>query len=378
MAVSSTCSIEDSHAPAARPLDQTQPIRMTDTDAIELILAGVDPAGGKLAQVYKNGRLLLVLPDDKQAAMKALRLYQPQRALAKAFVGLLKFGVAAGIHQYLLPGFSRSRSPVSLTPDFPCMASGSAGVMLGSPEHRVRRAIVSYRASTEWEVAKVAFGPGCWDVIHGEASALESLPEDTEAAPHLLGTHRGPDLALIRMPYFQGSVLNPGESSDAIAVLESWISGNPPVAMAELPEWPFIESALALHPATGGMVKQLSKLELTPAVRHGDFARWNLVRLEDNRLMTLDWEWGVARGMPGIDLVHYFAQDARLVDRLPPAEVVRSVGQALRSPECQRYLEKTGWHGNSQLAILASIAFTVGTKQQANEDVLSAAVAACL
>jgi hypothetical protein len=42
----------------------------------------------------------------------------------------------------------------------------------------------------------------------------------------------------------------------------------------------------------------------------------------------------------------------------------------LSNQECQAYLEKTGWGRDYKSAMLASIAFTVGTKQQANEEVL--------
>ena len=78
--------------------------------------------------------------------------------------------------------------------------------------------------------------------------------------------------------------------------------------------------------------------------------------------------------MAGIDLVHFFAQDARLVQGLAPAEVIRSVAQSLERPLCRAYLNQTGWGGETMLAILASIAFTVGAKQQANEEVLAAAM----
>jgi hypothetical protein len=264
---------------------------------------------------------------------------------------------------------------MEMKPAMPPCLPGTAGVMLGSPEHRVRRAIASYKTSNGWEVAKIAFGVDGWNVIRGEVEALNSLPERTLGAPTLLGLHRGDGISLMRMPYFQGTVLSPGESTDAIALLESWKSDMPMKLISKFPEWPAIESALSSYEQGPNILQKLSQKELRPVIRHGDFARWNLLRLTSGDLMVLDWEWGISSGLPGIDLVHFFAQDARLVQQLPPAEVVRSVEQSLDRPDCRQYLEKTGWDGEINLAILASIAFTVGAKQQANEEVLGAALA---
>jgi hypothetical protein len=60
------------------------------------------------------------------------------------------------------------------------------------------------------------------------------------------------------------------------------------------------------------------------------------------------------------------------VNRLPAAEVVQSVQRSLQTPEYRAYLQKTGWGTDVASAIVASIAFTVGAKQQANEEVLEA------
>ena len=131
--------------------------------------------------------------------------------------------------------------------------------------------------------------------------------------------------------------------------------------------WPLLGSSLLSATQTN-----LVKITLKPVIRHGDFARWNLLRQSDGSLIVLDWEWGVASGMPGIDLVHFFAQDARLVKRLTPHAVVRSVEQSLGRGDCQDYLAATGWQGEARVVILAGMAFTVGAKQQANEAVLAA------
>ena len=322
--------------------------------------------------VKRNGRLLLSFPANRDAARRTLRLYQPQRRAARALASILEWMIGTGCHRWILPKFSDILERSATDPSMPESIEGSCGVMLGSPEHRVRRAIASFRTTSGWEVAKVAFGAEGWEVICGEVEALKSLPPHTPGAPTLLGVHRGEGISLMRMPYFQGSVLKHGESADAIALLASWRSVSQPSPISGFPEWAAIDSALSGSLRGRDVLERLSRMRLQPVVRHGDFARWNLLRTTNGGLMVLDWEWGQANGMPGIDLVHYFAQDARLVQRLNPAGVVQSVMKSLERPDCIKYLNATGWNGDIASAMIASIAYTVGAKQQANEEILAA------
>lgn len=343
---------------------------MTDHDLLKTVISIADPTAKSLRLLRKNGRILLGLSEDRLAASKTLRLYQPQRQAARALVWLVKQCMGLGLVRFILPRTSIESLPAILEPPFPEVVEGTCGILLGSPEHRVRRAITSYKTAMGWEVAKVAFGPNGWDVIQGEASTLISLPENTAGAPKVLALHRGQDISLMRMPHIEGVVLQQNASNKAIAILDAWISGHAPRPMEEFCEWPLIQCALSRHPKAAAVTQHLSQLQLRPVVRHGDFARWNLLQTSDGNIMVLDWEWSTPCGMPGIDLVHLFAQDARLVNRLPAAEVVQSVQRSLQTPECRAYLQKTGWGNDVKAAIMASIAFTVGAKQQANEEVL--------
>ena len=345
---------------------------MPERDLLKRVISITDPSTTGLHLLRKNGRVLLGLAGDSEAAAKTLRLYQPQRSLARVSVRLLQIAISLGLQKLVLPRIPIDAMGTALEPPFPEVIEGSCGILIGSPEHRVRRTIASYQTPNGWEVAKIAFGPESWDVIHGEASVLLSLPENTAGAPGMLALHRGPDISLMRMPYIEGEVLHQGESAEAIAILNAWFSELPPKPMNEFPEWPLIQSALLDHPKAAAVTKHLSQKLLRPTVRHGDFARWNLLRTSEGKIMVVDWEMGAASGMPGIDLVHFFAQDARLVNRLPAAEVVQSMFQSLQAPECRAYLEKSGWGNDTKEAMIASLAFSIGTKEQASEEVLDA------
>lgn len=244
--------------------------------------------------------------------------------------------------------------------------------MLGSPEHRIQRAIASYRTETGWEVAKVAIGSEGGEMLAREAATLKEFSTLTSAAPACLGLHRGSGITILRMPRIGGTPIAAGTFQQAVALLDDWISDLPARPAASFPEWEAIVKALDGLPHSSGTLERLGKLNLAPVLRHGDFARWNLLVQPDGRLIALDWEWGGNHGMPGLDLVHYFLQDHRLVRRLAPRAAINATLVDLRSREAAAYLAKTGWTGDPILSIMASLAYKQGAEQQENTDMLTA------
>lgn len=345
---------------------------MTDHEILGRVLASIDPKADCLHLVHRSGRVLLGVPAGRVAARRSLGLYQPQRPAAVVLTKALRGFSYLGLLDWVLPKARIETESSGLFPVLSGVEKGSCGILIGSPEHKTRRAIASYHTQAGWEVAKIAFGSEGQNVIRGEACALESLPASTPGLPAVLGQYFDAEISMLRLRYVQGRVLREGETNDAISLLKTWIANEPERAITEYSEWAQIHSALSATQAGQRCLDRLQQHRLKPAVRHGDFARWNLVKQSDGKLVVLDWEWGRADGMPGLDLVHYFAQDARLVSRLKPNDVVCSVRRALARRECRDYLESTGWNGDLDHAILASIAYSVGTRQQANEEVLNA------
>ena len=131
--------------------------------------------------------------------------------------------------------------------------------------------------------------------------------------------------------------------------------------------------AAALEATADGRqaLESLSTQVLRPVIAHGDFARWNLLHKANGPLIVLDWEWGNTHGMPGLDLVHYFAQDARLVRQLDSAKALRVVEASLSLPKAKAYLAQTGWTGNPITPILAWAAFKHGARHQKIADFLA-------
>lgn len=349
---------------------------MTDEEAIDHALSAVEAAATDQWLMKRNGRPFLALPARRLAALHALRLYQPQRLKARWFISLMQPVVLAGLHRWVLPRFRHAGGMALLEPEFAGCFPGTAGVMLGSPEHRVRRAILSYMTENGWEVAKIAFGVEGAGVLEPEAEVLALLAGKANGVPRLLGLHRSADATMLRMPYMTGKQLRPGESTDALALLDGWISQAEAKPIQSFTEWPAINSALGNSKEGKRALTWLSKMRLRPVIRHGDFARWNLLRQPDGSLIALDWEWGHPAGMPGLDLVHLFLQDARLVERLAPGDAIAKTRDLLKLPACVAYLSRTGWNDDPILPIIASLAWKQGAGHQQNTEVLEAALRA--
>lgn len=347
---------------------------MTDLELLGRVLSCMDPSAESMHLVRRKGSILLALPSGKEAAARALALYQPQRRMARAMAMSLRGLAGWGLHNCVLPETpihgGRSEPPLG----FPKAEPGSCGVLLGSPEHRIRRAITSYRLGGRWEVAKISFGGEGGKLLAAEAQALRDMQAVEGGAPELLGFHQSRDVTLLRMPYLEGDPVPAGRFAEALGLLVHWVGKSPARPISAFPEWPFIDAALKAVPGGDQVAQALSRETLRPVICHGDFARWNLRSCNGAFPMALDWEWGHADGMPGIDLVHYFLQDHRLVQRKRPEDALRSTLADLNLTECADYLRKTGWQEHGILAVIACLAWKAGAGHQENKEFLDAAV----
>lgn len=323
----------------------------------------------------RGDKPLLALPHGGEAARRTLQLYQPQRGLARFTAGVLCGACAFGVHRILLrkastdlSGHSGGLLPEGTDPE-------SIGILFGSAEHRVFRAVLSYRNGENWEVGKLAVGTAGAEMLEREAGILREIGAVTPGLPALLGLEMAEDVRLLRMPYLVGRSLAHGDIAPVLALLTSWLSDGEAIPLASFSEWPSITAGLMGLTINESILKRLADLPLRPSIRHGDLARWNLLRTKDGRLKVLDWEWGERHGLPGFDLAHYLAQDFRLVRRLPAAQVIEKTVQALESPFWSPYLELAGWTGNARELVMVYLAFKQGAGHQDNTDILRVSAA---
>ena len=347
---------------------------MTDEEMLQRVVGALAAGPTELSGFRKGGRLLLGIPRQAEAARRTLGLYQPQRPAARVMTGIFRILADRGLHHRFLPGLSVSPSTASVIPELAGIEPATRGVLLGSPEHKVRRAVATYRNHGAWEVAKIALGDKGHAILASEAHALGGIHPFTDAVPRLLGIHRCEDLTIMRMPYLSGTPLDSSGISGVLGLLESWKRDLPRQRADQFDEWPAIERALSVSPEGRMLVPEIQSLMLQPMIRHGDFARWNLLRNADGSITALDWEWGHPAAMPGLDLVHYFLQDQRLVRRLPHSKAIAATLVRMRETRSFSLFRETGWPDDPMLPVIASLAYKQGAGHQENSAVLSAAL----
>ena len=333
---------------------------MTDQEIIARSLGALSAEGRELYLVKKGGRVLLALPRDKEAALMALRLYQPQRFLAKVFVQAITLAVRLGIQSFFLKRVvlgDEGQEPEREAGKDLQVCRGSAGVLLGNPDHLVRRAIVSFRAQSGFEVAKIAFGKEGVTLIEGEAQTIARLPKGRSGIPEVLGTHHREEIGVMRMPYLNGGMLKTNDPEIYVNLLSDWLLDEARCPLGSFPEWDKIESVLSALPQGEALRERLKNLMVKPSIRHGDFAPWNLIQDRTGRVLALDWEWGAPRGVSGFDIIHFLTQEMKLVQRLPPEKIKSAVEATLQTEPFAGYLEAAGWAGSSDDLFLVAVAF---------------------
>jgi glycosyltransferase involved in cell wall biosynthesis len=339
-------------------------------DQINSFEAFLLPEGTTRYHVRRHGMVSLSLPDSREGAAHAFRLYQPQKRLARLKTFALKLLISRGLHPWVLekvlPASYENIQPweFSYSPE-------TVGILLGSSEHLINRAIASYRGADGWEVAKLGRGEAARTMLRNEAAVLRELSKRGLSVPRCLGLHEHGEMTILRMPYLAESGLSIRDSGEALDVLIQWAGNAAPESISGFEEWKSICAALETTADGREALESLSTQVVRPVIAHGDFARWNLLHQANGPLIVLDWEWGNTHGMPGLDLVHYFAQDARLVRQLDSANALRVVEASLSLPKAKAYLAQTGWTGNPITPILAWAAFKHGARHQKIADFLA-------
>lgn len=321
----------------------------------------------------RGGSPLLALPASAEGAQQTLGLYQPQRGLAKLVACGLRVAARSGLHRILLPKTESSASPIgneqSLLPSG--ADKDTVGILFGSAQHRIFRAVVSYRLDGGWEVGKAAVDGAGAQMLEQEAVVMRAIGEQTNGIPPVLGLERAGEGCLLRMPYIQGRSLQRGDLAPISRLLISWLSDAAPQEFELFSEWHFIRTALGKQTRGAEFLSTLEGELHSPTIRHGDLARWNLLKMADGTVTVLDWEWGEPHGLPGIDLAHFLAQDFRLVDRLSDTEVVNETVKALKSSTWSKYLDTSGWKGRELELMIVCLAFKHGAGHQENSELLT-------
>ena len=112
-------------------------------------------------------------------------------------------------------------------------------------------------------------------------------------------------------------------------------------------------------------LEHLAKREWAVVVQHGDTAPWNLLQVPGGEVKAVDWEYGTLRGLPLIDLAHYFLHTAALLYRWDPSRAMKYAVEYFASDakwpglsyeEAQALVRLTAHHDHSKVLEVAESA----------------------
>lgn len=329
----------------------------------------------KLRVLRRNGVILLALPEDRKSALRAYSLYQPQRLIVRLLSSALKIAIVLGFHK-LLPTISDNsdlnQQLDSVLPDD--IDIETVGILFGNPQHQAFRAVISYRANDQWEVGKVAAGVDGIDMLEHEARMISEVSRIYDELPKVIGVERSTNLCLLRLPFIEGVTIRSGQLKPVIDLLDGWILSPNHIPCRSHYEWSVITKTLEHYPGADSLIKSIAEIGITKSICHRDFARWNIIWTADNKLKIIDWEWGSASGMAGLDLVHLIAQDLRLVKKLSSKHLITKLISTLKLPHFQDYLVKCGWDDRHLDLLIIYLSYQEGKGRQDNTHLVEEAL----
>jgi hypothetical protein len=165
--------------------------------------------------------------------------------------------------------------------------------------------------------------------LQNEFTVLGSLPPGVGPIPLKYGSVTGLDVLVLGV--VPGAPLRPlVPPSPAVRAFVRRLTGG---EVHPLHAHPWV---LAHRPPGTDMARFLDALGARAwpvAIRHGDFAPWNVIEDADGRLTAIDWEYGEQAGFPGLDLAQYVLQVTGLIRRWAPARARACAVSVLMSDE---------------------------------------------
>jgi hypothetical protein len=166
--------------------------------------------------------------------------------------------------------------------------------------------------------------------LRNEYDVLRRLPPGVGPTPLKFGTVRGLDVLLLAPVAGR----HPRATMDPPPALHRLLASLATPQRATIEQHPWARAlgdGLASVAPVASAVEALAGRAWPVTFRHGDLAPWNLLRAPDGRLVAIDWEYGSATGLPGLDLAQYMLQVALLVVRCSPEAALDRATRALQS-----------------------------------------------
>lgn len=273
--------------------------------------------------------------------MAVIGLYHPLRLRGRLLKWLAGALVSSGLSNRL--GCFRGDSTAEVEWLRASAEAGCVGFLGCNPAHGPRCILGGILpGSGERFVAKLGFDESA-GAIRREGMILAGLSGRFKGVIRPLGMDEGGDWVLLRLPYLGDHAPLVMQDEGVAGLLGSWLGsesdslGENAWAARLLRRVP--ESAVA-----PGWHERMRARVVRRALVHGDFAVWNLRIVEDG-LCALDWEWAEESGVAGVDLAHGLRQESFMVRGMTPRRAVSWMLEEADKAPWRGYLEEAGWAG---------------------------------
>jgi hypothetical protein len=299
-------------------------------------------AGGSTCSfrvLRRHGHDLLALPVPHRAAARALTLYAAQTRFARWSKALLRAALGTGLPVPL------PRVDLCVAEDDPLLMwfreiLGMAempllAILAGNPFAQGRRFILlAFRGDEPAIVAKVGLASEARCLLEREAAFLGSVAGRLPHLPGFRGLKVTDAFSGMALDFIEGQSPAATDTAGMRAVLQSWLDTAHPVSLDTLTPW----QRLATHHGARPILERVAGRLVAPALLHGDFAPWNVrVEAASRRWTVIDWERGIAAGVPAWDWFHWMIHVSLLVHRHDAETCAGFLDAALRSPDFREY-----------------------------------------
>ncbi len=320
----------------------------------------------EMRMVRKHGRPFLLLPRQSGAASAVVDLYPAQtlraRVARKLLGWLLHAPVAVGTERIALT-LSAEDAFVKLLASLASIPTSEVptfGILAGNPASDGQRFLILVFDTNQKPVAVVKAGltARAIELIRHEELFLGSVPGGIEGIPALRATFDSFRMRALVLDFFTGDSPRVNDEDAMARLLSCWVHRQEKVRLSELSGWTRCASASAIawFPA---LARRIGQQFLHPAIRHGDFAPWNIKVSPRGAWTVLDWERSELTGIPAWDWFHYVIQTGILVERQPTSRLASRVESLLTSASFQQYAEYCGIAGLERELALAYLVHCV-------------------
>ncbi len=262
----------------------------------------------------------LLLPKPARAARVGLKIYSPQRTVARLGRSLLRLTLGTPVCS-LFPPASIQVDATSDLMQFIAAQPGAApghntpAIIMGNLSVQKQRFVILVcdERMRPVSVIKAGVKPEAQALIEREANLLSQLPPHAVGSIRLTGRLSANGIKAFSMPYYSGD--NPRNGELLGFVLLSWLNPGPPVPIGSLRIWQELAAGCSGMKDFGVLKNLLAGERVQTAIQHGDFTPWNIRVSADGVWAILDWERGDLKGMPGWDWFHFVIQSSILVQR---------------------------------------------------------------